>query len=426
VNRPTLRLARLSLALSALLFSGTVRAAEIPAFPGAEGAGANASGGRGGTVLFVTHLDDDGPGSFRAACDASGARTIVFRVDGTIRLQSPLVIRNPFLTIAGQTAPGGGICLRDHPLIITTNQVIVRHLRSRLGDESAQQTDSISILGGASHVILDHCSASWSIDEALSVSGDIGNVTVQWCLIGEPLRQSKHDKGAHGYGSLSRATGPVSWHHNLWVHADARNPRLGDYYGRGAPTFDVRNNVIYDYGATATGLTQGRLRVNYVANYLRPGPSSSAKTPITIGQNSDIQFFIRDNVVDGGPEFTADNTTFFSAVEFNGRREVTTVHEPFVMPPVTTVSAAQALDRVLASAGASCPQRDAVDMRLVEHVARTRARRPHHQLTDRGRRLAGVEAGNAADRRRQRRYVRRLGNSAWIKLPRRNRREWRP
>lgn len=357
-------------ALQLLLFARGF-ANDLPAFPGAEGAGAMTIGGRGGAVLIVTHLGDDGPGSLRAACEASGARTVVFRVGGTIALRSPLTIRNPFITIAGQTAPGGGICLRDHPLLITTNQVIVRHLRSRLGDDSAQQTDCITLLGGASQVILDHCSATWSIDEALSLSGDIGHVTVQWCLIGEPLRASKHAKGPHGYGSLSRATGPVSWHHNLWIHADSRNPRLGDYYGRGEPTFDVRNNVIYDYGATATGLTQGNMRANYVANYLRPGPSSTARTPITIGPNSDLRFFIRDNIVDGNAALTRDNTGFFNTREIDGRNQVTLVDQPFAVPPVTTLPAEQAFDAVLAAVGATRPQRDAVDARLIEHV-RTR------------------------------------------------------
>jgi pectate lyase len=350
---------------------GAGEATFLPAFPGAEGAGADTPGGRGGHILFVTNLDDDGPGSLRAACEQSGPRTVMFRVSGTIRLKSPLTIQQPYITIAGQTAPGDGICLRDQPLIVTANHVVLRHLRSRLGDESGRQTDCITFFGGASHVIVDHCSTSWSIDECLSLSGDIGHVTVQWCLIGEPLRASKHVKGPHGYGSLSRATGPVTWHHNLWLHADARNPRLGDYYGRGIPTFDVRNNVIYDYGATATGLTQGHLRANYVANYLRSGPSSKARTPITVGPDSDLQFFIRDNVFEDHTDFTADNAKFFSAMEIDGRRQVRLFAEPFPVAPVTVTDAAEALAAVLAQAGAILPRRDAVDARLVEHV-RTR------------------------------------------------------
>ncbi len=382
------------LCCAGLILLGAGRlAGDVPAFPGAEGAGAMTPGGRGGTVIAVTNLNDDGPGSLRAACEASGVRTVVFRVGGTIALRSPLVLRHPYITIAGQSAPGGGICLRDHPLIITTNHVIVRHLRSRLGDESAQQVDCISILGGSSHVILDHCSTSWSIDEALSISGAVSDITVQWCLIAEPLRGSKHVKGPHGFGSLSRATGRVSWHHNLWAHADARNPRLGDYYGRGTPTFDVRNNVIYNHGATATGLTQGRLLVNYVGNYIRPGPDSRAKTPITIGRDSDIQFFIRDNVVDGMPALTADNTRFFNVVAFDGRRQVTTTDTPFDMPPVTTVTADEALALVLDSAGATKPRRDAVDARIVEHV-RTRGGRIIDSQAEVGG-WPGLDAGTA-------------------------------
>jgi hypothetical protein len=345
----------------------------LPAFPGAEGFGVNTPGGRGGKVLFVTNLDDAGPGSFRAACEAEGARIVVFRVSGTIALKRPITVRNPYLTIAGQTAPGDGICLRDQTFGIATHDVVVRYLRSRLGDESSQEADCIDLLHGARDCVIDHCSATWSIDECLSLSGDVQNCTIQWCLVGESLRQSKHKKGAHGYGSLSRANGPISWHHNLWIHNDARNPRLGDNYGRGPtfPTFDVRNNVIYNYGGTASGLTQGNLKVNYVANYIRPGPSSKARTPITVGDKSDLQFFIRDNIWEGNDALTKDNAQFFYPVEFGGRPQVHVVDVPFAVAPVKTVAAREALDLVLATVGASAPTRDAVDARLIEHV-RTR------------------------------------------------------
>ena len=221
----------------------------VPSFPGAEGFGSTTPGGRGGRVIFVTNLDDAGPGSFRAACDAEGPRIVIFRVSGLITLASPIVVKHPYITIAGQTAPGDGICLRNYTFVIATHDVIVRYLRSRLGDLSRQEADSITLAAGAENVIVDHCSATWSVDEALSLAGNVSKVTVQWCLIAEALNHSKHTKGPHGYGSLSRANGPVSWHHNLWAHNNARNPRLGDNYGRPPyPTFDVRNNVIYNYG----------------------------------------------------------------------------------------------------------------------------------------------------------------------------------
>jgi pectate lyase len=340
----------------------------LPAFPGAEGFGAAASGGRAGAVYAVTNLDDTGPGSLRDAL-AQGNRTVVFRVSGTIRLKSSLVLSSPNVTIAGQTAPGDGICLRDFPFSIRTQNVIVRFLRSRLGDVTGRQADGITLDHGCRAVILDHCSATWSIDEALSLAGDVGDVTVQWCLIAEGLNHSKHPKGAHGYGSLARANGAVSLHHNLWAHNDSRNPRLGDNYGRPPyPTFDVRNNVMYDYGAVCSGLTQGNLRVNYVANYIRPGPSSKAKFPIHVGAPSDLHFYLKDNVFEGNEALTADNSGFLDPLEIKGQRQGQTVAEPFPAPAVATVSAREAYEAVLASAGASRPVRDAADARIVAEV----------------------------------------------------------
>jgi len=341
----------------------------VPAFPGAQGFGANTPGGRGGRVIFVTNLNDAGPGSLRAACDADGPRTVIFRVSGLISLASPITVKNPFLTIAGQTAPGDGICLRNFTFNIATHDVVVRYLRSRLGDLSAQESDSITLVAGAHHVVLDHCSATWSIDESLSLAGNVSNVTIQWCLIGNALNHSKHAKGDHGYGSLSRANGPVTWHHNLWVHNNSRNPRLGDNYGRPPfPTFDVRNNVMYDYGEICSGLTQGVLKVNYVGNYIRPGPSSKATTPIHVGGPSQLSFYIRDNVFEGHDSFTTDNSTFFDPVMIDGKRQLEIVSQPFDAPLVQTSSARDAYTAVLASVGASLPRRDSVDARIINEV----------------------------------------------------------
>jgi len=356
-------------------------APELPAFPGAEGFGATTPGGRGGKVLMVTNLADAGPGTLREACNAAGPRIVVFRIAGTIALQSPINVKEPYLTVAGQTAPGDGICLRDATFGVATHDVIVRYLRCRLGDVTSREADSLDVWNGSSNVVFDHCSATWSVDECLSLSGNNQNITIQWCLIGESLNKSKHSKGAHGYGSLARANGPVTFHHNLWLHNNSRNPRLGDDYARSStfPTFDVRNNVIYDYGGTASGLTQGKLKINYVGNYIRPGPSSKAQTPITIGPDSDIQFFIRENIWEGNNSFTADNTRFFSAVEFKEtnsdgllamRREVRVVEQPFAASHVTTVPARDLLDFLLPTVGASLPKRDSVDARLVDDVRR--------------------------------------------------------
>jgi len=345
--------------------------AAIPAFPGAEGFGSAATGGRGGRVYEVTTLNDSGPGSLRDAV-SEGNRFVVFRVAGTIELKTAIVVKQPNITVAGQTAPGDGICLRNASFAVASHDVVVRYLRSRLGDVRGKEDDAMGMLHGCRDVVFDHCSATWSIDECLSLSGDDADVTVQWCLIGEALNNSKHAKGPHGYGSLSRANGGVSWHHNLWLHNSSRNPRLGDNYGKGpSPTFDVRNNVIYDFGGTCSGLTQGILKVNYVGNYIRPGPSSKARTPITVGGPSDMLFFIRDNILEGNDEMTADNSRFFSPVEINGKRQVRTVDQPFGVPAVKTVSAKDAYEAVLATVGASLPVRDPVDRRLINDV-RTR------------------------------------------------------
>jgi pectate lyase len=342
--------------------------AGIPAFPGAEGFGAQTAGGRGGAVYEVTNLNDVGPGSLRDAVSA-GHRTVVFRVAGNIDLQRPLIVTAPNITIAGQTAPGDGICLRNATFAVRSHDVVVRYLRCRFGDLSGREADALDIDNGARNVILDHCSATWSVDEALSLAGNVSNVTVQWCLIAEALNHSVHVKGDHGYGSLSRANGPVTWHHNLWAHNNARNPRLGDNYGRPPyPTFDVRNNVMYNYGGTCSGLTQGVLKVNYVANYIRPGPSSKTTHPIRVGGPSDLLFYIRDNVFEGNDRLTGENSLFFDPVEINGKRQVQTVSDPFTAPYVQTQSAAEAYRAVLAAAGASRPVRDAADARIVNEV----------------------------------------------------------
>ncbi len=344
--------------------------ADMPAFPGAEGFGSAARGGRGGAVLLVTNLDDSGAGSFRAACEARGPRIVVFRVGGIIDLKSAIHIREPFLTIAGQTAPGDGVCLRGNEFVIDTHDVIVRYLRSRPGDISGKEVDAIGIGGNSHDVILDHCSASWSVDEALSPSGGIRDVTVQWCIIAEGLNKSVHHKGPHGYGSLVRAVGGLTLHHNLWAHNTARNPRLGDNYGRPPfPLFDVRNNVMYDYGAVCSGLTGDILSVNYVGNYIRPGPSSNrTRGPIVFADTADAKYFVEGNIVEGRDDLSEDNRKLFDKTEIKGRRVVTVAARAFATPKPETTSARDALEAVLARSGATLPVRDAVDERIVLDV----------------------------------------------------------
>ena len=205
----------------------------LPAFPGAEGFGMGAIGGRGGQVIEVTNLNDSGPGSLRAAVDANGPRIVVFRVGGYIELKSVLNIKKPYITIAGQTAPGDGICLKNYYIAVHADNVIIRYLRVRSSDIAKKEFDAISIFTGH-NIIIDHCSASWSTDETISVAsrkGNLGNVTVQWCLITESLNCSVHHKGCHGYGSLIRGGygNGITYHHNLYAHNAGRSPRPGNY-----------------------------------------------------------------------------------------------------------------------------------------------------------------------------------------------------
>jgi pectate lyase len=206
---------------------------DLPAFPGAEGFGASTPGGRGGKVLLVTTLDDylpgkekPIPGSLRWACQTVGPRIVVFRTGGTIQLKTRLRITEPMLTIAGQTAPGGGICLKDHDVQVKdAHDVVIRHLRIRPGDVTKSQLDALSVYR-SQRVVFDHCSVSWATDETLSVTGEnCTDVTVQGCLISESLNDSAHPKGPHGYGSLIVTNGNVTFHHNIYAHHSNRCPR---------------------------------------------------------------------------------------------------------------------------------------------------------------------------------------------------------
>ena len=201
----------MTIAFALLLAAAAPSPQPVLAFPGAQGAGAISRGGRGGRVLRVTNLEDSGPGSLRSAIETAGPRTIVFDVGGTIRLKKPLVIRNGQVTIAGQTAPGGGITVRDRVFDVAADDVVVRYIRARLGDEGGVESDAFTISRGR-RIMVDHVSASWSVDETLSAGSpakspeeQVRDLTVQWSIISESLRKSLHAKGEHGYGSLFRA-----------------------------------------------------------------------------------------------------------------------------------------------------------------------------------------------------------------------------
>ena len=330
------------------------------AFPGAMGFGAYAQGGRGGDVYHVTQLQDHGVGSLRDGINsATGPRTIVFDVSGTIELSSMLIISNPYLTIAGQTAPGDGITLRNYPLAVSkTHDVIIRYMRFRPGDAVVNETDALLVY--SSHdVMIDHVSASWGVDENVDTSQS-NNVTIQWSVISEGLHDSTHSKGPHSSGSI-HTFGAISLHHNLFIHNNWRNPLV-------LQQADLVNNVIYDWGSHATiaGWSAptpdiGPTQVNLQNNYYIAGPSTVNPLLTYLGHRNS-QLWLDGNLLDANRNGVLDGSPL---TLLTGWSEVLTTRLDY--PTTGTEDALTAYHRVLDDAGASLV-RDAVDQRLVRDV----------------------------------------------------------
>jgi pectate lyase len=362
--------------------------ARIPAFPGAEGGGAWTAGGRGGKVFVVSTLADAGAGSLREAVEASGARIVVFAVAGIIDLESPLAIRHPFITIAGQTAPGDGVCIRGETVEINTHDVVIRYLRLRRGNLETRN----DALGGypIGNVIVDHVSASWGLDENLTLYRHVQkqpggpdrklpveNLTIQWCISSEALDLNNHAFGGTWGGKNA------SFHHNLFASNTGRNPSIG--MGGG---FDFRNNVLFNWRHRTIDGGDGSSRVNIINNYFKPGPATSGQLRFRIckaqARNSRDRFpgfgkwHVAGNIVEGSPEVSADN--WAGGIQYDpeqrvrnetipaGSEKAVRALEPFAAAPVATETAAAAYESTLALAGASLPRRDAVDLRVIESV----------------------------------------------------------
>lgn len=353
------------------------------AFPGAEGFGQYATGGRGGKVFIVSNLNDDGPGSFREAATAKIPRIIVFAVSGTIHLEKKLTLAGN-LTIAGQSAPGDGICLADQPVSIGGDNIIVRYLRFRMGDKyqrggMVDGNGADDAFGGTrrKHIIIDHCSLSWSTDELLSVyAGD--SSTLQWNLLAEPLNYSYHfetgdkDYEHHGYGGIWGGR-HLSAHHNLIAHCNSRTPRFDGIRNAPEENVDYRNNVIYNWGHNNTHAGEGG-RYNIVNNYYKYGPSTSKNVKYQLlnpFNRKDIpygKFYVAGNYVDGAAEVTGNN--WLGVKAGNGKDDITQVklEAPFDIVSITAQPAAEAYTLVLQQAGASRPKRDTMDQRIVNNV----------------------------------------------------------
>ncbi len=352
-------------AFFSLLATASTLAAQatFPAFPGAEGGGRFATGGRGGRVIAVTNLADSGDGSLRAAIMEKGPRIVVFRVAGTIPLRSALRIGKGDITIAGQSAPGGGICLKHFGIDLTgARNVIIRHLRIRPGDGRGAELDAIS--GTAcSDVIIDHCSASWSVDETVSIYKS-RRITVQWCIISESLYKSAHHKGTHGYGGIWGGA-ETSWHHNLIAHHTSRNPRIAP----DSRNFDFRNNFIFNWGYNSIYGGENS-EVNLVANFFRPGPATDGDCAARILDASakNSRWYLSENVIDGAPGVERDNWKGVHKSWSDDEKKIRAARK-FPSQPLRTTSARDAAKAVLKFAGATLPVRDSVDRRVVAEAS---------------------------------------------------------
>ncbi len=390
-------------ALLAIMGTAAQAQEQLPAFPGAEGFGRYVTGGRGGKVIHVKNLNDSGTGSLRQALQQSGAKIIIFDVSGTIHLQSELTITSN-TTIAGQSAPGDGICIADYPCNISGNNVIVRYLRFRLGNKNVLKdgADGWDGFGGFDKQdwMIDHCSVSWSIDECLSVLGN-KNTTVQWCLVAQSLVNSGHSKGAHGYGGNWGGSG-ASFHHNLIAHHTSRTPRLGP-----RPTtqlderMDMRNNVVYNFGGNGCYGGEG-MTVNIVNNYYKPGPGTPTdkkgkriagtgiRTNNYISQYPAYapalhlwgKYYVTGNVNSKYSDVTNNNWQIGIIDQVNGSdcdgtwtqatRDSIRLASPMPFVCTTTHTAQQAYERVLDYAGASL-QRDSFDAEMVSDARQGKA-----------------------------------------------------
>ena len=380
---------------------------KLPAFPGAEGFGRYVTGGRGGDVYHVTSLADDGSvGTFRWACNQKGNRTIVFDVSGTIHLTSALNLSQGNVTIAGQSAPGMGICIADYPFSIHSNNVILRYLRFRLGNTYVTENgaDGWDGLGAMdqSDIIVDHCSVSWSIDECLSIYG-VKNATVQWCISSQSLRNAGHSKGAHGYGGNWGGSG-ITYHHNLMAHHESRVPRLGPRYTTQLDErMDMRNNVLYNWAGN--GCYGGEaMKVNIVNNYYKPGPATAQLgttkqmriAAIGIRTNSYVtsypdykptlhvwgKFYVNGNVNSKHSALTKNNWQYgmYNQIDASGcdntytqaTKDSIKLTEPIDFMHVTTHSAEEAYQKVLLYAGCS-KKRDSYDNLIISDTQNGKA-----------------------------------------------------
>jgi len=364
------------------------------AFPGAEGGGAHSFGGRGGKVIVVTSLADSGPGTLREACEQGGARIVVFNVAGIIRLKSPLIIRAPYITIAGQTAPGDGVCVAGESVWLNTHDVIVRFMRFRRGETNVGRRDDA--IGGnpVGNIMIDHVSASWGLDENMSMyrhmfndstgkaEAKLGtvNITIQNSIFSEAL-----DTWNHAFGSTLGGEN-CTFMRNLWADNAGRNPSIG-WNG----IFNFANNVVFNWYNRSTDGGDYTALYNIINNYYQPGPVTPKDEPIRYrilkpeSGRSKLKYVVfgrahvEGNIVEGNDKVTKNN--WDGGIQIEGKDGKVFEDEaakpyfaamrsktPFPMAPITILPTMEARKYVLSNAGATIPLRDAVDTRVIEQV----------------------------------------------------------
>jgi len=361
--------------------------AKIPAFPGAEGGGAYTFGGRGGKVCVVTSLADSGPGTLRDACEQGGARIVVFNVAGIIHLKSPISIRAPYITIAGQTAPGDGVCVAGESVWIDTHDVVIRYMRFRRGATDVTRRDDALGGNGVGNIMIDHVSASWGLDENMSMyrhvydKGDGSkpeklptvNITIQNSIFSEAL-----DVYNHAFGSTIGGLNST-FMRNMWCSNISRNPSIGMY-----GDFGFVNNVVFNWWNRSADGGDHRSRFNFINNYFKPGPITPLDKPIghrilkpegnrdKTDANHYGQAYVAGNIMEGNAAVTNDNWAGGVQIgEMPDAGEFTKairVNEPFPIAKFPVMTAKEAYAYVPEHAGATLPKRDAVDKRIAEQV----------------------------------------------------------
>ena len=367
-----------------------LKQAKIPAFPGAEGGGMYTQGGRGGKVLVVTNLNDSGPGSFRWACEQGGARIIVFNVSGIIRLETPIILRAPYVTIAGQTAPGDGICIAGQSFQVNTHDVIVRHMRFRRGATNVWYREDSFGGNPVGNIMIDHCSCEWGLDENISFYRhmfDMGdgkpsrkeptvNVTIQNTISAKGL-----DTYNHAFGSTIGGEN-TTFMRNLWADNTGRNPSIG--WGG---VFNFVNNVIYNWVHRTADGGEFSTMSNFINNYYKPGPLTPKDSPVgyrIVKSESRSQklfpyaqygrVYAIGNIMEGNERVTKDNWDGgIQTSDKDGKLNPDELalmksNEPFPMAHMTILPSEKTFDYVLENVGATLPTRDIVDQRIVEEV----------------------------------------------------------